>query len=335
MNFTLNPYKIAVQWRNKRFDAGKNRIETADIPVISVGNISAGGTGKTPFVRTITAFCRENCIIPAVVSRGYGRRTSGVIIAGDGRHGTIAMPDEVGDELLLHAADGIAVAAEKRIDGCRKACELGATLCVLDDGFQHRQLRRDLDIVLLDAETLNGRMIPFGLLREPLASIRRAHIVALREDISPERTKKLPLNPNSLLIRYTTKIGTAYALGQTDGLAPNLTEKMLALCGIARPERFFAAIDNNFTLVGKIALSDHVRFNGRIVKKILDNLNKSGGKSIITTEKDAVKLLQFKSVLDEANIPVVILPIQTIVTDGKDDFHDIVLSVAKAKNKYD
>ncbi len=279
MNFTLNPYKIAVQWRNRRFNTGKNSIYSAEIPVISVGNVSAGGTGKTPFVRMITALCRENNIIPAVISRGYGRKTHGVVIAGNGLHGIIASADEAGDELLLHAADGIAVAAEKRIDGCRTAQKLGATLCVLDDGFQHRQLRRDLDIVLLDTETLNGRAIPFGVLREPLANIRRAHIVALHDGISPERAKKLPLNPNSLLIRYTTKIGAAYALGQTDRLAPNLTEKMLALCGIARPYRFFSAIENNFAIVGKIAMSDHVHFNGRIVKKILDKLNKSGGKS--------------------------------------------------------
>lgn len=330
MKFIPNPYEIAVQWRNNRFDSGKNHIDSANSPVISIGNISAGGTGKTPFVRMLSAFLRSNGNIPAVVSRGYGRRTRGVIIAGNGmRSGMMASPDEVGDELALHAADGIAIAAEKRIDGCRKAIGLGATLCILDDGFQHRQLYRNLDVVLLDRKTLYGRIMPFGRLREPLANIRRAHIIALRDDITQDNIRYIPTNPNSLVIRYTSKIGTAYMLGKANEPASTLHSDILAVCGIAQPERFFAAIENSFPIIGKITLPDHARYNSRIISKILESTNKLRARTIITTEKDAVKLLQFKSIFDDANITVMVLPVQTIISEAADEFYNTISAIVK------
>jgi len=332
-----NPYYHAVKWRNDRFDRGMAHTDSASVPVVSVGNISAGGTGKTPFVRWITKFYREHRIIPAVVSRGYGRSTKGALLVSDGT--TIsAPPEESGDELALHGLDGgIVVAAERRIEGCRIAVQQGAEACILDDGFQHRQLRRDADIVLIDRATLHGTLLPFGRLREPLDGLKRARVAAIHEHLSATEAAYLPLNPNSLVIRYTTEAFAPYlaleqngrlsgeAIASVSGINPTL-----AVCGIAMPERFLAAAERaGMDIAAKLTFPDHARYDDRRIRAILDACKKKGIAQILTTEKDAVKLIRHYREFAAQSVKILVLPVRIVITAGHDEFVSVLRSLVQ------
>jgi tetraacyldisaccharide 4'-kinase len=170
-------YWLVSAVRNWFFDIGFLKSEKVSVPVISVGNISAGGVGKTPFIELLidnsTTLGRLS-----VVSRGYGRKSAGTVVVSDGR-GKIASVENSGDEpiqLALKFPKVIVVVDEQRVRGARKAIELGAEVILLDDGFQHRYLHRDLDIVLLTSkEILKGDiMLPAGNRREPWKSDRKS-----------------------------------------------------------------------------------------------------------------------------------------------------------------
>lgn len=333
--FPLNPYRYAVAWRNHRYDTGAAVSEQADVPVISVGNISAGGTGKTPFVRWMTKLYREHGIMPAVVSRGYGRTTKGALLVSDG-HNEAVSPDESGDELALHAMDGnIVVAAEQRIEGCRIAIRHGAQICIIDDGFQHRQLRRDLDIVLIDRATLYGSLLPFGRLREPLTALKRAHVVAIHEQLSEEETRILPTNPNSLVIRYDTEVVIPYFATSPKSRLPGESvpsyfkgNPTLAVCGIAKPERFIVSAEKaGFSVTQTMTFPDHVRYDAQRIQTILDACAQSEISQILTTEKDIVKLMRHYYEFTTQAVKIIVLPVHIVVTSGKEALLSILRSL--------
>ncbi len=325
----FNPYTLATTFRNYLFDSGRLKVEKADVPIISIGNITTGGTGKTPFVRLISSFFRNHRFTPAVISRGYGRSTRGLVVVNDG-YATITTPDEAGDELLLHASDGIAIAAEKRILGCKKAKELGAKICILDDGFQHRQLYRDIDIVLIDAETIRGKMLPFGRLRESLSGILRAHVLSIDEKISKEALDKLKVNPNSLIIRHSIKSGEPYLVNNYNS-SFNLPQNVVAVSSIANPQRFFHTASYSFSICSHISLPDHAHYTEKIIKRILDVTVRQRTDGIVITEKDAVKIRQYQSIFSDANVQVIALPIETVITEGCNDFYDCLLSLIPSR----
>jgi tetraacyldisaccharide 4'-kinase len=161
------PYGLGVRLRNVAFDRGWRRIEAAAVPVVSVGNLTAGGTGKTPCVELIARFFRERGRRVAILSRGYGTRTGM-------NDEALVLEQNLPDVPHLQGADRAALA---RI----AVEELESEVLILDDGFQHRRLRRDLDVVLIDATNPwgHGHLLPRGLLREPIGGLRRAHIVLL------------------------------------------------------------------------------------------------------------------------------------------------------------
>ncbi|MBI4878532.1 MAG: tetraacyldisaccharide 4'-kinase, partial [Planctomycetes bacterium] len=159
------PYGLAVRLRNRAYDAGLLRARCAAAVVVSVGNLSVGGTGKTPLVAMLARAARAAGRTPAILLRGYRRG---------------ARRAAESDEAALHArlAQGVLVVADPdRVRGAERALAAGADLLILDDGFQHRRLKRDLDLVLADARDpfAGGRLLPRGLLREPLSSLARAH----------------------------------------------------------------------------------------------------------------------------------------------------------------
>lgn len=332
---SLNPYRYAIAWRNNRFDTGATVAQQASVPIVSVGNISTGGTGKTPFVRWLTALYRSNGTVPAVVSRGYGRTTKEALLVGNEGNALVS-PDESGDEPALHTLDGnIVVVAGQRIEGCNIAIRNGAKVCIIDDGFQHRQLRRDIDIVLIDRETIHGSLLPFGRLREPFASLKRAHVVALHEHVSEQEAATLLLNPNSLVIRYTIKASAPYLAAYNSGtlsaesMSSGFAESpVVAVCGIAKPERFIASAEQaGFTIAQKITFPDHVRYTTAKVRTILDTCAASGATQILTTEKDVVKLIRHYSEFTSQVIKIMVIPVQIVITAGEEDLISLLLAL--------
>src|SRR5579872_2611807 len=221
----MNPlsfiYGLGVGGKNAMYNRGLRRIETLQGPVVSVGNLSVGGSGKTPFILLLGGLFQARGIGFNILSRGYGRASRGVAVvesAGSAR--------DFGDEPLLIARQlGVPViVGESRYQaGLRAEAEFGAQLHLLDDGFQHRQLARDFDIVLVTQRDVHDRLLPVGRLREPLESLDRADAVVLMDsrDVST-----LPLKRQSVW-----KVQRSIALDKTPSRA-------VIFCGIARPERF-------------------------------------------------------------------------------------------------
>lgn len=261
------------------------------VPVVSVGNLAVGGTGKTPTVDWIARYCQEQGRRVAVVSRGYGGRGAGAVgVVSDGRQ-LLLSPEVAGDEPVLLARRNprlIVVVAPRRAHGVRTAIdEFGADLIILDDGFQHLAVRRDLDIVLLDAKHPlgNGRVLPAGLLREFPEALARGDLFILTradaESSAPDLPGPLLTSRHRLADRATTLDGRSLPLDALRG------KRLVAFAGIADPEAFFSDLrSKGLTLSETLAFSDHVTYNRAEMARI----KAAAGEVLLTTEKDAVKL---------------------------------------------
>lgn len=265
----------------------------AGVPVVSVGNLTVGGTGKTPVVDLLARKLLARGIPVAVVSRGYGggfRGSVGCVAAGDGQ--LRMSPQEAGDEPFLLASRNPSLqvyVARKRFLGVQAAERAGAQIIVLDDGFQHLAVRRDLDVVLLDARTPfgNGQLLPAGPLREAAGALRRAGLVIMTH--AARSPAKIPFTGPTLHCRHrfadtmTTLDGTAVPWTTLAG------QELLAFAGIARPDDFFAALRAHGVVVAEtLALNDHQDYSGEQLNRLIQSCNNN--KLLITTEKDAVKL---------------------------------------------
>jgi len=266
-------YAGAVGVRNRLYDRGLRAVHRLTAPVISVGSISAGGAGKTPFVIMLGEMLRERRISFDVLSRGYGRKSRGTKVVDP--NGTAA---EFGDEPLLIARrlGCPVIVAESRYEAGEIAeREFKSQLHILDDGFQHRSLARDFDIALLTADDLKDQLLPFGRLREPFASLRRADIVALSGNIEFNESR----------------FGQQVWRVQRSLVLPQIPTRPVVFCGIARPKRFVEQIKNaGVTPGGFTAYRDHHAYSEKDVRDLLalHEQNKAGG--FITTEKDALNL---------------------------------------------
>lgn len=208
-------YWLGVAIRNLFFDKGILKATKVEVPVISVGNISAGGVGKTPVVEMLVERLKRKRHL-AIVSRGYGRKSSGTIIVSDGKRQLVSV-EKAGDEAYQIAnkyRNLIVVVDEKRVRGAQKAIKLGAELIVLDDGFQHRYLARDLNVVVLTAaEILEGDLLlPAGNRREPIASLERADVVMISRCANKREYKmaaKKLWQYKKIDYRFANKLGVA------------------------------------------------------------------------------------------------------------------------------
>ena len=275
---------------------GVFRSYRAPIPVISVGNLTAGGTGKTPVVDSLVRYLLQQGERPAVVSRGYGgqiRRGVAIVSYGDGC-GPRLQASECGDEPFLLARrnpQAMVVVAPCRREGIKAAiCEGAATVIVLDDGFQHLAVQRDLDILLLDARRPlgNGSLLPAGLLREPPSAHHRAHLCILTRD----ETLAAPIpfaTPVTLRCRHRLAPEFVTLDGNVQNCADLHGMRAVAFAGIANPDHFFAALNSmGLELVATVALVDHADFTAAILETLEQAA--SGADFFVTTEKDGVKL---------------------------------------------
>lgn len=262
-------------------------------PVISIGNISMGGRGKTPLVGLVARLLVEAGERPAILSRGYGRAIAddGVTVVSDG-HAVLSDLAHSGDEplMLARAVPGAAVLVceQRALAGTLAETALGCTVHILDDGFQHHQLRRDLDIVLIAPEDLTARVMPFGRLREPADSLCDADAILTDGSGAANFIAPLPLCPSGPL-RAPFRGVLVRRLGvPSPSLSPSA--RVLAVAGIASPERFFDALTAaGWTLAGTMGFKDHHRFNAADARRIGEEAARCGAEAIVTTSKDAIR----------------------------------------------
>ena len=274
----MNPlaaiYAAGVGFRNRLYDRGISPARRLSAPVISVGSISSGGAGKTPFVILLGEFLKRQGIPFDVLSRGYGRKSRGVHVVDPG-----GSPHDFGDEPLLIARrlGCPVVVGENRYEaGLCAEQRFESQVHLLDDGFQHRGLARTLDIVLLTPEDLEDRLLPGGKLREPLASIRRAHVVAVFGEVD---LRRLPLSV-PIIWRVRRRIAIQHA-----------ARNPIAFCGIARPQRFFEQLkEAGIEAVACKAYRDHHTYSESDIKELIALHDQKGAGGFITTEKDAINL---------------------------------------------
>lgn len=270
------------------YQRGTFRTVKLERPVISVGNITAGGTGKTPLVewvaKTLAASGKRVCIL----TRGYGRKNPrSQVVVSDGQtiRTTLA---EAGDEPFLLANNLLGSAAvisnANRVSAGRYAIETFGTECfVLDDGFQHFRLARDLNIVTVDATNPwgDGRLLPYGRLREPISGLSRADCVVLTRCDQATNLEEI-----RYLIRVPVFESTMRVRNRLEAEGP-----VAAFCGVGNPESFFAQLrKHGYELVFERAYTDHHWYTQNDVDDLVQKATKRGAKSLITTAKDAVKL---------------------------------------------
>ena len=296
------------------------------VPVISVGNMVAGGAGKTPLTVYLARVLASQGRSVAVVSRGYGRRSRGVVVVSRG-DGPLVKWHKAGDEPFMMAllTKGVSiVVSESRRKGVRHAVEeLGADVILLDDAFQHVQLARDLDIVAVDAASPvgNGHLLPGGPLREHPTGIGRAGVlVATRCDRADGGARVAgalgPLAPSAPLVETRMKPVEFWDVGTGETVkADGLRERScMALSSIADPSDFERTLKKlRMNVVGRLALPDHHDYSGDDVDVVVEAAREVGADTILTTEKDAVRLRPWRS-----RMPLVALGIELEVTSGKE-----------------
>lgn len=289
----MNPlsalYSLGAGAKNYAYDHGWLTPQRLTWPVISVGNLSVGGSGKTPFVILLGQLLRRHGYFITVLSRGYRRESNTVELVD-----STGEPARFGDEPLLISRKlnaPVFVGAERyrcgllaenkfteyREAGQGKDAHIPRAVHILDDGFQHRLLARSFDIVLLPPEDLKGTLLPTGRLREGLRSLRRAHAVVLTAgtqlDALPDFARENAyVLERSLVIKDTPK-------------------RPLAFCGIAKPERFFADLKKlGIQTVAEVTFRDHHRYSPQDIAMLLEKKRPSGADGFVTTEKDRINL---------------------------------------------
>ena len=265
----------------------------AGVPVISVGNLTVGGTGKTPVVDALVKQLIKRGLKVAIVSRGYGGTFNGrfgrVTPAGDG---DVLTAEAAGDEPFLLAMknpDVSVYVARKRRFGVAAAEAAGAECIVLDDAFQHLAVQRDLDVVLLDARNPfgNGCLLPAGLLREPRRALKRADLII--QTHSEAMTTSLLKDVETVRCQHRLADYLVNAEGHSVPWSQIVGRRCLAFAGIARPDDFFSKLrDNGCDLSETLPLADHQEYGPDVLKHI--NQASQGADYLLTTEKDAVKL---------------------------------------------
>jgi tetraacyldisaccharide 4'-kinase len=276
-------FGTGVAVRNALYDRAIFKAHKLARPVVSIGNISVGGTGKTPFVITLGELLKQRGITFDILSRGYGRSSTEIAVLDP--NGSAA---QFGDEPLLLARKlqvPVIVGADRYQAGLLAEKQFASKLHLLDDGFQHRRLHRDFDIVLLPAADSTGTLLPVGRLRESIAALRRADAVVLPESLEP------PLN-----VKRVWQVSKRLELSDPSG-------KLIAFCGIGRPKQFFDGLKAaGQPLAEEVIFRDHHHYAQRDMDRLLALKKQTGADGFLTTEKDAINLGAFTSQLQPLRI---------------------------------
>jgi tetraacyldisaccharide 4'-kinase len=313
----MNPlaalYGAAVLARNELYDRGTLTLRYLQGPVVSIGNLTVGGSGKTPFLILLGELLKEHKILFDVLSRGYRRLTTGVVPVDP-----LGSPREYGDEPLLIARKlgvPVIVGEDRYAAGRLGEEQFGPRLHLLDDGFQHRRLAREFDIVLPTPSDARDSLLPIGRLREPLSALRRADAVVLTND--------MPLDGLRLGAQQVWRV-------TRDIVAPHTKEACLAFCGIARPENFITQLRAaGITLAGTRTFRDHHRYSDDDIRQLLRLRKEHGAAAFVTTEKDAVNLGRHLDALQ----PIHVVPVRMRLHSAPAVLEFILATVSKRKRK--
>ena len=314
-------YGRATELRRAWYSRRPHRVRRLDRPVISVGNLVVGGSGKTPVVAALAKLLSDAGERPSILSRGYGRRESadGVVVVSDGER-VCATVAQSGDEpyMLAHLLPRVPVfvSPDRYLSGRLAECRLGCTVHLLDDGFQHVQLGRDVELVVIHRSHLDERLLPFGSLREPISAARVADALLVSgSDTDVEAvTSQLGIEH---VFTVAAKYDALRAIGGGGGEAFEAHDRrVVAVAGIARPERFFAALrDLGWDVVRELVFRDHHWYTARDVAAIRRVAKDTDVDLVITTEKDAVRLqsLVAQAPSPDETVAWAVLPLELVV----------------------
>ena len=300
-------YGFAILMRTVFFDMGLLRQEKLPCKVISIGNITVGGTGKTPMVIYLANLLKNKGFRPAVLSRGYKGKTKAPInIVSDGKR-LMMKPGDCGDEpvLIAKSLSGIPVLTgpQRVLTGKVAIEQFGVDLLILDDAFQHRQLARDINIVLLNAEKPlgNGFLLPAGPLRERPSALRRADFVIYTGD-NTKITTVMPSKP-AYHARHQAVAIINGATGRESPLHTLKGRRICAFAGIAKPEAFRKTLTElGASEVVLLPYPDHHEYSREDIREIQKKALEEKADMIMTTEKDGVKLAHFHMFLEKIDL---------------------------------
>ncbi len=292
-------YAAGIGVRNAAYGVGVLRSRRAAVRTVSVGNVRVGGTGKTPFTRWLAGRVHDRGIAVAILTRGYGGSARAPHVVGDGARVTSDVVRAGDEAVMLARTTGVPVVAgaDRAAAATLAVATFGSRLLLCDDAFQHRALRRDLDLVLVDAGERGGlgRLLPSGPLREPLRALKRAHVLLVRER-EDESTAPTPLTPHQRVLRVrfapTALVQPVAERWEEIGLAALAGQRVLAVSAVARPAPLYRALrDWEAELVHVLEYPDHHAYGTSDWHAIA-----AAAKDvdlIVTTEKDLVKLEAF------------------------------------------
>lgn len=313
MNPLATIYGACVSLRNTLYDRGTLQQKKLAGPVVSVGNLSVGGSGKTPFVLLLGELLKARGMKFDVLSRGYGRQSRGVALVDPG-----GSARDFGDEPLLIARRlgvPVIVGEERHQAGVMAEDKFGTQMHLLDDGFQHRALARDFDIVMVTPEDARDRLLPAGRLREPLASVGRADAVVLTSGASPE---SFPVK-GKLVWRVRR------------GIVPkNVPRRPVVFCGIARPKSFVLQLRAaGIEPAAEAFYGDHHAYSEKDIRDLLSLREKSEADGFVTTEKDAVNLGGLLTALD----PLAVIPVTMELVDAANAVDTMLRVIAERRRQ--
>lgn len=330
-------YSAVIKIRNWFFDKNVFKIKKVNAKVISAGNINVGGSGKTPLVIYLVDLLKNQNKKVGVLSRGYRRKTSGYQLVSDGEKILLSV-DETGDEMFHTVLECRVPAAvsENRYEGAKRLIsETGIDTILLDDAFQHRWIHRDINILIFEQKFLNETnfpnhiLLPAGNMREKFDSIERADIVVINRKFTEKM--KIPtelekyFNNKLVFTSYYKAIGfvdmrrkTEYGLREFEG------QKSLVVAGIANPFSFLNILgQTKVDIQNKLIFVDHKDYSLKEVQRIRKEFYATNSYSVVTTQKDAVKLMKFAKELDD--IDVFYLKIE-LKFDEEDKFKNFILN---------
>ena len=311
MNLLSSLFGAGVGVHNALYDRSVLKPQRLAGPVISVGNLSVGGSGKTPFVLVLGELLKQRGVKFDILSRGYGRRTRGVRVVDPS--GTAR---DFGDEPLLLARRlkvPVVVGEGRYSAGLAAERAFGPQLHLLDDGFQHRALARDFDIVLVTPEDSGDRLLPAGRLREPLKSLKRADAVVLSGALTSDA---LPVSGKQ-------------AWRVKRGIQPTVVpDNPVVFCGIARPRNFITQLRTaGIDPVAEAFYRDHHAYTAQDIRDLLRLRERSEAGGFVTTEKDAINLGTNLSALH----PIAIVPVKMELLDASNVLETILRTIEERR----